>query len=102
MDIVFAIAASGTELYATSETAALLFFDAGQKRISVPICHDKADSLEELENLREVLHKRIDAIFDKSREFYPEKNEKNEKNEKKKIKVFNCFGQEPEMIEIEI
>jgi len=92
MDIVFAVATSNTELCASPETAALLFLDAGQKRIAVPIFHDKADSLEELENLREVLHKRIDAIFDKSRELYPEK----------KIKVFNCFGQEPEMIEIDV
>lgn len=94
MDIVFAVATSNTELCASPETAALLFFDAGQKRIAIPICHDKVDSLDELENLREVLHKRIDAIFDKSREIYPEKKEK--------IKVFNCFGQEPEMIEIDV
>jgi len=51
MDIVFAVATSNTELCASPETAALLFLDAGQKRIAVPIFHDKADSLEEQESM---------------------------------------------------
>ena len=96
MDIVFAVATSEVDVYVEDENLTLLL---GQKKINIPILHDRIQSLEDLKKLRETLHKRIDAIFDKSQETYEKKNGA---KAKKKYKVFNCFGSEPELIEIEI
>lgn len=76
---------------------------AGNKarRICIPIVHDRAHSLQELNEIRKAMHTRIDSILDSSQEFYNREKEK-KKEEKVTIKVFNCFGDKPEMIEIEI
>lgn len=75
--------------------------------------HDRVHSLQELNELRKAIHTRIDNVLDSSQEFYNEEKEKKkekeikkeikkEKDTKETIKVFNCFGDKPEIIEIEI
>jgi len=97
MDLVFTIATTDTEVYVGSEDLILL---KGKNKIRVPIAHDRVNSLSELNDLRKVLHKRIDDVLDASQESY--KEEKNKEKKKKKIRVFNCFGEKPEMVDIEV
>ena len=93
MDIFFAIATTMDEDISAPQTLTL---KGDSKTIHVPIIRDKALDLRELYNLRDTLHNRIDSVFDLSIEEY-RKN-----SGKKTVKVFNCFGDKPEMIEVEI
>ena len=95
MDIIFALAVTDTGIHVKDEAVTLM---KGIKRVlTVPIVHDQVPStVEELNEMRKSLHDRIDGVMDLAqRTLFAEKEEK------KTAKVFNCFGDDPEMVEVE-
>lgn len=95
MDIIFAMATTEAKVFVESECLNIVY---GGKKLRVPIVHERVTDSQDLAHLREVYHTRIDNMFDRMQEHYKEKNP----NIKKTVKVFNCFGAEPEMVEIEV
>jgi len=93
MDVIFAIATSETPVMVSGEVT--MFVGGANKKVKIPAALDRAYNLDDLNDLRQILHKRIDSIFDSAQKIYKDKK-------KETIKVFNCFGQVPEMIEVEI
>jgi len=103
MDIIFTVAVIDRKV-SVDETLTMVCED---NKIHVPIVHDRVIGLQELQAMRKVLHERIDSIIDHAVDNFFEVAEKKEKKQKKEkkmgtkpIKVFNCFGKKPEMVEI--
>lgn len=101
MDIIFAVVTTEDTVYVSDEVFNVQLDGKRSSKIQIPLMHDRVHSLSELNELRKVLHKRIDSILDSSQELYTgEVKKKNTKRET--IRVFNCFSDEPEMVEVEI
>ena len=97
MDIIFTVAVIDRKI-SVDETLTMVCED---NKIYVPIVHDRVIGLQELQAMRKVLHERIDSIIDHAVDNFFEVAEKKEKKvSTKPIKVFNCFGKKPEMVEI--
>ena len=97
MDIIFTVAVIDRKV-SVDETLTMVCED---NKIHVPIVHDRVIGLQELQAMRKVLHERIDSIIDHAVDNFFEVVEKKEKKMgTKPIKVFNCFGKKPEMVEI--
>lgn len=97
MDIIFTVAVIDRKV-SVDETLTMVCED---NKIHVPIVHDRVIGLQELQAMRKVLHERIDSIIDHAVDNFFEVAEKKEKKVgTKPIKVFNCFGKKPEMVEI--
>ena len=94
MDIIFTVAVIDRKV-SVDETLTMVCED---NKIHVPIVHDRVIGLQELQAMRKVLHERIDSIIDHAVDNFFEVAEK--KMGTKPIKVFNCFGKKPEMVEI--
>ena len=99
MDIIFAVATTEDTVYVSDDGFDIQLDGKRSNKIKIPIMHDRVHSLQELDELRKVLHKRMDSILDSSQEFYTEKKKD---TKKETLRVFNCFGGEPEMVEVEI
>lgn len=89
MDVIFAIAIADTPID-VEETLVICRQDSSHE-IEVPIIHDMVAGLQELQDLQQILHKRIDSIFASVIAQKP-----------KTVRVFNCFGRIPEIVEIEV
>lgn len=103
MDVLFAVVATKGSITHADNT--ILVNVDKNNRLYVPIIHDKGvSSKEELENLRQVLHGRIDSILDLAIVELLGKGKKLSKKKKGKTtyKVFDCFGDEPRLIDIEL
>ena len=94
MDIIFTVAVIDRKV-SVDETLTMVCED---NKIYVPIVHDRVIGLQELQAMRKVLHERIDSIVDHAVDNFFEVAEK--KMSTKPIKVFNCFGGKPKMVEI--
>ena len=93
MDVIFAVAISGVPI--DVEEALVICRQDSAHEIEVPIIHDMVAGLQELQDLQQILHKRIDSIFASviAQKAPPLK---------KTVRVFNCFGSIPEIVEIEV
>lgn len=78
-----------------------IHIDVDNTMLCVPVIHDKGVSgKEEIENLRQELHGRIDNIFDLA--LLDIKKPSKKKKGKTTYKVFDCFGSEPRLIDVEL
>lgn len=93
-DIIFVVAIADTPID-VEETLVICRQDSSRE-IEVPILHYTIpDDLPELQDIQQILHERIDSIF---ASVIAQKAPRL----KKTVKVFNCFGQTPEIVEIEV
>jgi hypothetical protein len=106
MDVLFAVVATKGSI-TPANNHIIVDVDRGNflTELYVPLIHDKGVSgKEEIENLRQELHGRIDSILDLAVVELLDKKKKLCKKKKGKTtyKVFDCFGKEPRLIDVEL
>lgn len=95
MDVIFSVAVLNTKVAVDKYLTVVL----DGNRVRLPATHDRIDGLKELQAMRKTLHERIDAIIDHAVDTHFEIVEK---KGIETVKVFDCFGQEPRMIEVRL